>query len=54
MSDVPIDDLLLPDTTPALETDPTQAYEGGGEEAVDGADGLGDDLLGDKPLTPEA
>ena len=47
MSDVPIDDLLLPDTTPAMENDPAQAWE------EDGGDGLEDDVLGDKPITPE-
>ena len=53
MSDVPIDDLLMPETSPAQESDPTQAYDGGWEEAVDGGDGLEDHLLGEKPITPE-
>lgn len=53
MSDVPIDDLLLPETVPAQESDPTQAYDGGWEEAIDEGDGFEDHLLGEKPTTPE-
>ena len=52
MSDVPIDDLLLPETAPA-QSDPTQAYDGGWEQALDEGDGFEDHLLGEKPTTPE-
>lgn len=34
MSDLPIDDLLVPDVSPAHESDPTQALEATGAEAV--------------------
>lgn len=54
MSDLPIDDLMTPDVVPAHESDPVQdATDGGWEQAVDEGDGLADDLLGDKPTTPE-
>ena len=53
MSDVPIDDLLLPDSAPVHENDPTQAYDGGWEEGIDQGDGFEDHLLGEKPTTPE-
>ena len=53
MSDVPIDDLLLPETVPAQESDPAQAYDGGWEQALEEGDGFEDHLLGEKPTTPE-
>ena len=53
MSNVPIDDLLLPETVPAQQNDPALAYDGGWEEAVDHGDGFEDHLLGEKPSTPE-
>ncbi len=53
MSDVPIDDLLLPETVPSQPTDPTQAYDGGWEQAIEEGDGFEDHLLGEKPTTPE-
>jgi hypothetical protein len=53
MSDVPIDDLLLPDTVSPQQSDPTQAYDGGWEQALDEGDGFEDHLLGEKPTTPE-
>jgi hypothetical protein len=53
MSDVPIDDLLTPEVTPAHEADPAQAYDGGWEQALEEGDGFEDHLLGEKPTTPE-
>ncbi len=52
-SDVPIDDLLMPETVSAQAADPTLAYDGGWEQALEEGDGFEDHLLGEKPVTPE-
>ena len=52
MSDVPLDD-LLPEPAATAESDPTQAYDDGWEQAIEEGDGFEDHLLGEKPSTPE-
>lgn len=52
VSDVPLDD-LLPEPAATPESDPTRAYDGGWERAIEEGDGFEDHLLGEKPSTPE-